>query len=277
MADTPDDKLDTLRNSAIGGTPLAGQHALVTGATRGIGAAIAETLGRLGASLTLVGRDRPLLDERAGAIAGAHGVSVHAETMDVTDEASISAALDSATAANGAVTILVNNAGAAKSAPVAKMDRALWDSMIGVNLTGTFLVTQAVLPAMLSAGYGRIVNVASTAGLRGYGYVAAYSAAKHGVIGFTRSLALEVATKGVTVNAVCPGYTETDIVRDSIETIVAKTGRTEDEARAELASVNPQRRLVQPWEVAETVAWLALPASAAVTGVSVPVSGGEVM
>ncbi|MEX2453239.1 MAG: SDR family NAD(P)-dependent oxidoreductase [Rhodospirillaceae bacterium] len=271
------DALETLRASGLAGTPLRGHHALVTGATRGIGAAVADTLGRLGADLTLIGRDRSLLDERAGMLAGAHGVRVHVEAADITDETSIRTAVDTAAAANGEVSILVNNAGAAKSAPFVKTDRALWDAMIGVNLTGTFICTRAVLPAMLAAGYGRIVNIASTAGLRGYGYVSAYAAAKHGVIGLTRSLALETATKGITVNAVCPGYTETDIVRDGIENIVARTGRSEAEARAELAAVNPQHRLVQPWEVAETVAWLALPASAALTGLSVPVSGGEVM
>lgn len=261
----------------LGGTPLAGQHALVTGATRGIGAAIAETLGRLGADLTLTGRDRPLLDERAGEIAAASGVKVHVESADVTDGDAVAAALRSAVAANGPVTVLVNNAGAGKSAPFHKMDRSLWDSMLAVNLTGTFLCTQAALPSMLDAGYGRIVNVASTAGLKGYAYVSAYSAAKHGVIGLTRSLALELATKGITVNAVCPGYTETDLVRDTVANIVAKTGRSEEDAKKELAATNPQGRLVQPWEVAEAVAWLALPGSGAITGQAVPVAGGEVM
>ena len=272
--DTPADIAATGR---LEGTPLGGQHALVTGATRGIGAAIAETLGRLGAILTLTGRDRPLLDERAAEIAAACGVKVHTETADVTDEEAIAAALRASVAANGPVTILVNNAGTGKSAPFHKMDRALWDQMIGVNLTGTFVCTRAVLPAMLDAGYGRIVNVASTAGLKGYAYVSAYSAAKHGVIGLTRSLALEVATRGITVNAVCPGYTETDLVRETVANIAAKTGRSEDEARAELAATNPQGRLVQPWEVAEAVAWLVLPGSASITGQSIPVAGGEVM
>jgi NAD(P)-dependent dehydrogenase (short-subunit alcohol dehydrogenase family) len=261
----------------ITGTPLLGQHALVTGATRGIGAAIAETLGRLGADLTLIGRNRDGLDERAGEISGASAVKVHVETADVSDAGIVSAAFTTAAAANGPVSILVNNAGSGASAPFHKMDQELWDFMIGVNLTGTFVCTQAALGGMLDAGYGRIINVASTAGLTGYGYVSAYCAAKHGVVGLTRSLALETATKGITVNAVCPGYTETDLVRDTIDNIVAKTGRTEEDARAELASSNPQGRLVQPWEVAETVAWLALPASAAITGQAIPVAGGEVM
>ncbi len=261
----------------LGGTPLAGQHALVTGATRGIGAAIAETLGRLGADLTLTGRDRPLLDQRASEIAVASSVMVHVESADVTDGDAVVAALRSAVSANGPVTILVNNAGTGKSAPIHKMDRFLWDSMLAVNLTGTFLCTQAVLPSMLNAGYGRIVNVASTAGLKGYAYVSAYSAAKHGVIGLTRSLALELATRGITVNAVCPGYTETDLIRDTLANIVAKTGRSEEDAKKELAATNPQGRLVQPWEVAEAVAWLALPGSGSITGQAVPIAGGEVM
>ena len=261
----------------ITGRPLLGQHALVTGATRGIGAAIAKALGRLGADLTLIGRNRDGLDERADEISGVSAVSVHVETADVSDADIVSAAFTTAAAANGPVSILVNNAGSGKSAPFHKMDQELWDFMIGVNLTGTFVCTQAALGGMLDAGYGRIINVASTAGLTGYGYVSAYCAAKHGVVGLTRSLALETATKGITVNAVCPGYTETDLVRDTIDNIVAKTGRTEEDARAELASSNPQGRLVQPWEVAETVAWLALPASAAITGQAIPVAGGEVM
>ena len=261
----------------ISGTPLLGQHAVVTGATRGIGAAIAETLGRLGADLTLIGRDRDGLDQRAGEIASASAVKVHVETADVSDSGIVGAAFTTAAAANGPISILVNNAGTGKSAPFHKMDKDLWDFMIGVNLTGTFICTQAALGGMLEAGYGRIINVASTAGLTGYGYVSAYCAAKHGVVGLTRSLALETATKGITVNAVCPGYTETDLVRDTIDNIVSKTGRSEEDARAELAASNPQGRLVQPWEVAETVAWLALPASSAITGQAIPIAGGEVM
>jgi NAD(P)-dependent dehydrogenase (short-subunit alcohol dehydrogenase family) len=277
MSSDTDRSLQTAPAGRIQGTPLAGQHALITGATRGIGAAIAETLGALGANLTLIGRDREMLDERAGAIAGATGVNVDVETADVSDASAIDHAFESAVAAIGPISILVNNAGSGKSAPFHKMARELWDSMIAVNLTGTFICTQAALPAMLDAGNGRIINVASTAGLIGYGYVSAYCAAKHAVVGLTRSLALETAKKGVTVNAVCPGYTETDLVRDTIDNIVAKTGRSVEDATAELAASNPQGRLVQPWEVAETVAWLALPASASITGQSIPIAGGEVM
>ncbi len=178
--------------------------------------------------------------------------------------------------ASGPITLLVNNAGQAESAPFAKTSLELWQRMLAVNLTGSFLCAQAALPDMLQAGWGRIVNIASTAGLKGYAYVAAYSAAKHGVIGLTRSLALEVAKKGITVNAVCPGYTDTDILRDSIANVVAKTGRSADDARAEFAAGNPQGRIVQPHEVADAVRWLCGDGASSITGQSISVSGGEV-
>ena len=273
--------IDTYNQQApegrISGTPLSGQHALVTGATRGIGAAIAQTLGNLGADLTLIGRNASGLDARAAEISSASNVRVQVGIADVSDPLEIRSAFESGVQANGAISILVNNAGSGKSAPFHKMSQDLWDFIIGVNLTGTYICTQVALTDMLKAEYGRIINVASTAGLTGYGYVSAYCAAKHGVIGLTRSLALETATKGITVNAVCPGYTDTDLVRETIKNIVSKTGRSEEAALAELAASNPQGRLLQPWEVAETVAWLALPSSKAITGQSIPIAGGEVM
>ncbi|HEU0203258.1 MAG TPA: SDR family NAD(P)-dependent oxidoreductase [Burkholderiaceae bacterium] len=249
------------------------RHAVVTGAARGIGAAIARMLAAEGARLTLLGRQRDALAQLAECLPGAHGIAV----ADVADPVQVQAAFEQACAARGPIGILVNNAGQAESAPFAKTSLELWNRMLAVNLTGTFLCSQAALPDMLAAGHGRIVNIASTAGQRGYAYVSAYVAAKHGVIGLTRSLALEVAKKGITVNAVCPGYTETDILRESIANVVAKTGRSEEEARAEFAKTNPQQRIVQPQEVADAVRWLCGDGASAITGQAISVSCGEVM
>jgi NAD(P)-dependent dehydrogenase (short-subunit alcohol dehydrogenase family) len=252
---------------------LQGKHALVTGAARGIGAAIARTLAEEGATLTLLGRNREALAALAAMLPGEHGIVL----ADVADSVQVRAAFDQARAARGPLHILVNNAGQAESAPFAKTSEDLWQRMLAVNLTGSFLCAQAALPDMLAAGSGRIVNIASTAAQKGYAYVSAYVAAKHGVLGLTRSLALELARKGITVNAVCPGYTETDILRESVANVVAKTGRSEQEARAEFASGNPQGRIVQPQEVADAVRWLCSDAASAITGQAISVSGGEVM
>ena len=249
------------------------RHALVTGGGRGIGAAISSVLVAAGHHVTITGRHAA----RLASLAETLGENCQALSMDVTDRASVDAALAIARQRFGAVEILVNNAGQAGSAPFLKTDAALLQDMLAVNLGGVFNCTQSVLPDMLAANWGRIVNVASTAGLRGYAYVSAYSAAKHGVIGLTRSLALELAGKGITVNAVCPGYTETDIVKDAIANIMAKTARTEAQARAELAKSNPQGRLVQAEEVANAVLWLASEGATSITGQAVAVAGGEVM
>ena len=255
--------------------PFAGRHALVTGAGRGIGAAIALRLAAGGARLTLLGRNQQALANFAATLpAGSEGQAI---ACDVADSAAVAAAFAQARTGLGPVHILVNNAGQAESAPLARTDDALWQRMLAVNLTGTFLCSRAAVPDMLAARWGRIVNVASTAGQRGYAYVSAYVAAKHGVVGLTRALALELATKGITVNAVCPGYTETDLLRQSVANVVAKTGRSADDAQAEFARLNPQGRLVQPEEVADTVAWLCGAGAAAINGHSVSVSGGEVM
>ena len=249
------------------------RHALVTGGGSGIGAAIALALVAQGVCVTVLGRRADVLQ----ALVQQHPDSLHAVCADVADASQVATGFAEATARFGPVHILINNAGQASSAPFVKTDAALWQQMLAVNLTGTFLCTQAALPDMLRTGWGRIVNVASTAGLTGYAYVAAYCAAKHGVIGLTKSLALEVAKKGITVNTICPGYTETDILRESIANVVAKTGRSEADARAEFAKGNPQGRIVQPAEVADTVLWLCGEGASSITGQSISVSGGEVM
>jgi len=247
-------------------------HAVVTGAGRGIGLAIAAALAGAGARVTLMGRDRDRLEAAAATVPGAAAVAA-----DITDEGAVKAAFAAARERFGPIDILVNNAGQAESAPFAKTDLALFERMIAVNLTGTFLCTRETLPDMIAKGAGRIINVASTAGQIGYAYVSAYCAAKHGVVGLTRSLALETAKRGVTVNAVCPGYTETDIVRDAVANIMQKTGKSEAEARDALTARNPQGRMVQPAEVADAVLWLASPGAASITGQAISVSGGEVM
>lgn len=251
---------------------LEGKHAIVTGASRGIGAAIAQTLVEAGASVTLMGRNREMLEAQAAKLPKAHF-----EVVDITNPENVQQAFAGASRALGPAYILVNNAGQAESQSFLKTDLTLWNRMLEVNLTGTFLCTQAALPGMLEAGWGRIINVASTAGLTGYAYVSAYAAAKHGVIGLTRSLALELAKKNITVNAVCPGFTETDMVAESITNIMAKTGRSEAEARAELVRHNPQGRMIQPEEVAQAVLWLCQVGSSAITGQAVAVAGGEVL
>jgi NAD(P)-dependent dehydrogenase (short-subunit alcohol dehydrogenase family) len=257
--------------------PLQGQHAVVTGASRGIGAAIAATLARLGADLTLMARSESALADQVARLKEAHGGTAQAVPVDVADEARIAGAFAAAAATFGPVQILVNNAGIAEAAPFHKTDRAFWQRLIDVDLTGPYLCIRQVMTPMVKAGRGRIINVASTAGHTGYPYVTAYCAAKHGLIGLTRALAREVARSGVTVNAVCPGYTATDVVENTITNIINKTGRTREQAIAELVAHNPQGRLVSPEEVAETVGWLCLPAAAAINGQSIMVDGGEVL
>lgn len=257
--------------------PLESRHAVVTGGGRGIGAAVAAELAGLGARLTLMGRGLDGLDATAERLRADTGADIRTIAGDVTDEDAVNAAFAQAADGLGPVSVLVNNAGASESAPFSRTDLGLWTRMLDVNLTGVFLCTRAVVPAMLAAGGGRIVNVASTAGQTGYPYVSAYCAAKHGVIGLTRALARELATSGITVNAVCPGFTETDMVADAVRNITEKTGRSDDEAKAALAKTNPQGRLVQPEEVARVVGWLAAPGADAVTGQAISVSGGEVM
>jgi NAD(P)-dependent dehydrogenase (short-subunit alcohol dehydrogenase family) len=249
---------------------LSDKHAVITGGGTGIGAAVAEALAADGVRLTLMGRHLQPLETKAATLKNAQSVC-----CDVTDSENVAAAFEQARTEFGPIDILVNNAGAAATAPFHKMDIQHWRRMMSVNLDGVFNCTRAVYEQMRTCGWGRIVNVASTAAVKGYAYVSAYCAAKHGVLGLTRSLALEAAQSGVTVNAVCPGYTDTDIVRDAVKNIVDKTGHTEDEALAELTSDNPQGRLIQPSEVADAVVWLCRPESASITGQSIVVAGGE--
>jgi NAD(P)-dependent dehydrogenase (short-subunit alcohol dehydrogenase family) len=249
---------------------LAGHHALVTGGGTGIGAAIARKLAAEGAKLTLVGRREQPLRETADRFGGAIAVA------DVTDRRQVDAAFASARKVNGPITILVNNAGGAESAAFAKVGEEMWRRLLSVNLDALFHCCQAAMPDLLKAEAARIVTIASTAGLKGYAYSAPYVAAKHGAVGLTRALAAEYARTGLTVNAVCPGFTDTDLVARAASEITAKTGRNNETSRAELAKFNPQNRLVDPAEVAEAVLWLCLPESRAINGQAIAVAGGEV-
>lgn len=248
------------------------KHAVITGGGTGIGSAIAIALAEAGAKVTVMGR-RPapleaVCDGRA---------SMQAVTCDVTDDNSVAEAFSKAAESFGPVDILVNNAGAAPTSPFHKLTAEDWRAVMALNLDGVFNCIQAALPDMRQRSNGRIINIASTAAQKGYAYVSAYCAAKHGVLGLTRALALETAAHGITVNAVCPGYTDTDIIRDGIRNIVEKTGRSEEQALAQFTSTNPQGRLIQPEEVAQTVLWLCSEHSNSITGQAISVSGGEVM
>ncbi len=256
--------------------PLTGKHAFITGASRGIGLAICEELAHLGAKITMAARDTELLATNSKAVRENFKADVATLTLDLQVLDDIPIKVAEGQSQLGPVDILINNAGIAPSAPFQKHSLESWQTTFDINVTASFRLVQEVLEGMQDAGWGRIVNVASTAGLVGYPYVAAYVASKHAVVGLTRSLALEVAKSGITVNAVCPGYTETDMAAGAIDNIV-KGGKNEVEARAILSRNNPQGRLVAPAEVAQSVGWLCLPASSAITGQAIAVAGGEVM
>lgn len=251
-------------------TELSGKHALVTGGGSGIGAAIAFALAQAGANVTICGRRLPELK----AAAERHR-NIHPQTADVTDEAALHTLYLQAQAARGKFAIVVANAGTAESAPAEKVTRALWSKTLDTDLTGAFFSAQPALAGMRAQKWGRIVFIASTAGLRGYAYVAPYVAAKHGLVGLARALALETAKDGITVNAVCPGFTETPLLDRAVDRIAAVTKINEAEARKTLAANNPQGRFIQPQEVADAVVWLCGEASAGITGQAISVSGGE--
>jgi 3-hydroxybutyrate dehydrogenase len=249
---------------------LSGQHAIVTGGGSGIGAAIARRLSSLGARVTIMGRDRAKLDAQVAKMENAFAV-----VCDVTDEKSVTQAFASARDKAGDAYVLVNNAGQSKSEKFLDTDRALWDRLIAANLTSAFLCTKQVMPAMLAAGKGRIVNIASTLGVKGAARMTAYTAAKHGVVGLTRALAHETIKTDITVNAVCPGFTDTDMTEQGVRELMAAKRIGREEALGMITRVIPSGRLTTPDEVAGVVGWLCTPLASAVTGQAIEVSGGE--
>jgi NAD(P)-dependent dehydrogenase (short-subunit alcohol dehydrogenase family) len=246
---------------------LAGKRALVTGGGRGIGAAIARALAGAGARVLVWGRTKPDLDAVATEIGGV------AMRVDLADRK----ATDEALASTGHVDVLVNNAGAAESAPLARTDDAMWDRLLELDVTAAFRITRALAPAMIKAGFGRIINIASNAGVSGYAYSAAYCAAKHAMVGMTRALAIDLARTGVTINALCPGWVETQLAEEAVARIAAKTGRSLDEARTQLAQMSPQHRMITPEEVAHAALMLCGHGARGIHGQTIVIDGGAVM
>jgi 3-hydroxybutyrate dehydrogenase len=256
---------------------LTGAHAIITGGGHGLGASVAAGLASAGASVTVMGRDSARLDTAAADISQRCGVSVRAIVCDVSDPESVAAAFPAAVDAFGPATILVNNAGQALAASFSSTSLESWRRTMDVNLTGPFLCARQVIASMINGGTGRIVNIASTAALRGYATLSAYCASKHGLLGLTRSLAAEVAQHGITVNAVCPGYTEGGMSDQAIEAIMGLRNVSSEEALAMLVRRSPRRQLTTQEEVAATVTWLCSAGAAAITGQAIAVAGGEVM
>jgi NAD(P)-dependent dehydrogenase (short-subunit alcohol dehydrogenase family) len=261
--------------SAAKGRKLEGQHAVVTGGSRGIGAEIARALAARGAGVTVMARDERRLTAFCEQLAEDFEQSVCGVSVDMCDAWAVADAFTTARETLGPPTILVNNAGGAETAPFQKTDLDMWERMIKLNLTSAYLASREVFGAMMKAGGGRIVNIASTAGVRGYAYVAAYTAAKHGLVGLTRSLALEATGTGVKVNVVCPGYADTDMTRDSVRLVAEKAGRDPEEILGEFARANAHGRLVKPDEVARAVVGLCDPSGSVPTGEVIMVDGSS--
>lgn len=255
---------------------LDGVVAAVTGGGRGIGLACAQELASRGAVVAILGRNEERLKLAEETLVKSFGKRFFATQIDVADPGSVADAFSRVKSKVGAIQILVNNAGVGVSSPFQKLSLDSWNQILEINLTGTFLCTHEVLPSMMDAKFGRIVNMSSTAGVKGYKYVTAYTAAKHGIVGLTRSLALEVASSGITVNAVCPGFTETDLLSESVAKAASKTGRKVDEIRKEFLSSNPQGHFIKPEDVASTVAWLCEAEQGSINGQAIVISGGEV-
>jgi 3-hydroxybutyrate dehydrogenase len=256
---------------------LANKVALITGGGRGIGRAVAFAFAREGAQVAVVARTASEVASVAEEINAECGVKTMHATCDVADRESVALTFSDVEEHLGSVDILVNNAGIAESAPLIKTSDELWQRHLAINLTGTFLFTRDALPAMIERGWGRIINIASIAGKTGAPYIAAYSASKHGVLGLTRSVALEVATKGITVNAICPGYVDTRMTERAVENIEARTGKTATEALEILERMNPQNRLVTSEEVAALALLLASDEGRSINGQAINVDGGSVL